>query len=50
MTDRLLPYYNDELEYLRRFGAEFSKQHPQDRWPFAARRRPLGRPARFTRD
>ncbi|MEL6106957.1 MAG: type VI secretion system baseplate subunit TssF [Planctomycetota bacterium] len=29
MTDRLLPYYNDELEYLRRFGAEFSRQHPK---------------------
>ncbi|MCO8121093.1 type VI secretion system baseplate subunit TssF [Stieleria sp. TO1_6] len=29
MTDRLLPYYNDELQYLRRFGAEFAQEHPK---------------------
>ena len=29
MTDRLLPYYNEELQYLRRFGAEFAKEHPK---------------------
>ena len=29
MTDRLLPYYNRELEYLRRFGAEFAREHPK---------------------
>ncbi|MEM9587991.1 MAG: type VI secretion system baseplate subunit TssF, partial [Planctomycetota bacterium] len=29
MTDRLLPYYNSELEFLRRFGAQFAKEHPK---------------------
>ena len=29
MTDRLLPYYNQELQYLRRFGAEFAREHPK---------------------
>ena len=29
MTDRLLPYYNQELQYLRRFGAEFAAEHPK---------------------
>ena len=29
MTDRLLPYYNQELQYLRRFGAEFAQEHPK---------------------
>ncbi|MDM4016147.1 type VI secretion system baseplate subunit TssF [Roseiconus lacunae] len=29
MTDRLLPYYNQELQFLRRFGSEFAKQHPK---------------------
>lgn len=29
MTDRLLPYYNRELEFLRRFGAEFAREHPK---------------------
>lgn len=29
MTDRLLPYYNRELEFLRRFGAEFAAEHPK---------------------
>lgn len=29
MTDRLLPYYNQELEFLRRFGAQFAAEHPK---------------------
>jgi type VI secretion system protein ImpG len=29
MTDRLLPYYNQELQFLRRLGAEFAKDHPK---------------------
>ena len=29
MNDELLPYYNRELAYLRRLGAEFSKAHPK---------------------
>jgi type VI secretion system protein ImpG len=29
MTDRLLPYYNQELDYLRRFGAQFAQEHPK---------------------
>ena len=29
MTDRLLPYYNEELQYLRRIGAEFAQEHPK---------------------
>jgi type VI secretion system protein ImpG len=28
MTDELLPYYNQELVYLTRLGAEFAEQHP----------------------
>lgn len=29
MTDQLLPYYNQELEFLRRFGAQFAAEHPK---------------------
>ena len=29
MVDRLLPYYNRELTYLRRQGAEFADAHPR---------------------
>ena len=29
MTERLLPYYQQELEFLKRFGAEFAKEHPK---------------------
>ena len=29
MTDRLLPYYNQELDFLRRFGAQFAQEHPK---------------------
>ncbi len=29
MTDRILPYYNQELEFLRRFGAQFAEEHPK---------------------
>ncbi|MEJ2755499.1 MAG: type VI secretion system baseplate subunit TssF, partial [Gammaproteobacteria bacterium] len=29
MDDRLLSYYNRELAYLRRLGAEFAEQHPK---------------------
>ena len=29
MTDRILPYYNQELEFLRRFGAQFAQEHPK---------------------
>jgi type VI secretion system protein ImpG len=29
MTDTLLPYYNRELSYLRRLGAEFAEAHPK---------------------
>lgn len=29
MSDRLLPYYNQELEFLRRFGAQFAVEHPK---------------------
>src|SRR5262245_45378093 len=29
MTDELLPYYNRELSYLRRLGAEFARAHPK---------------------
>jgi type VI secretion system protein ImpG len=29
MTDTLLPYYNRELSYLRRLGAEFATAHPK---------------------
>ncbi len=29
MTDRLLPYYNQELDFLRRFGAQFAAEHPK---------------------
>lgn len=29
MSDELLPYYNRELAYLRRLGAEFADQHPK---------------------
>ena len=28
MADELLPYYNQELVYLTRLGAEFAEQHP----------------------
>jgi len=28
MTDKLLPYYNDELQYLRNMAEEFSKLYP----------------------
>ncbi|MCI0365254.1 MAG: type VI secretion system baseplate subunit TssF [Phycisphaerales bacterium] len=30
MTDELLPYYQRELSYLRRLGAEFADAHPDD--------------------
>ncbi|HXH04693.1 MAG TPA: type VI secretion system baseplate subunit TssF [Candidatus Competibacteraceae bacterium] len=29
MSDELLPYYNRELAYLRRLGAEFAEAHPK---------------------
>lgn len=29
MDDELLKYYNDELAYMRRLGAEFSERHPK---------------------
>ena len=29
MSDELLPYYERELGYLRRLGAEFARQHPK---------------------
>jgi len=29
MTERLLPYYNQELEFLRRFGSQFAAEHPK---------------------
>ena len=29
MTDQLLPYYNQELEFLKRFGAQFAVEHPK---------------------
>ncbi|MGO9108461.1 MAG: type VI secretion system baseplate subunit TssF [Thermoguttaceae bacterium] len=29
MSDELLPYYNRELAFLRRLGAEFAKAHPK---------------------
>jgi type VI secretion system protein ImpG len=29
MSDALLPYYNRELSYLRRLGAEFAEAHPK---------------------
>ena len=29
MTDQLLPYYNRELAFLRRLGAEFAEAHPK---------------------
>ncbi|TWT82314.1 hypothetical protein CA13_37760 [Planctomycetes bacterium CA13] len=29
MSDRLLPYYNQELEFLRRFGSQFATEHPK---------------------
>ncbi len=29
MTDELLPYYNRELSFLRRLGAEFARTHPK---------------------
>jgi type VI secretion system protein ImpG len=29
MTDQLLPYYNRELTFLRRLGAEFAQAHPK---------------------
>jgi type VI secretion system protein ImpG len=29
MTDQLLPYYNQELEFLRRFGSQFAAEHPK---------------------
>ena len=29
MTDRLQPYYESELQFLRRFGAEFAEAHPK---------------------
>ena len=28
MTDKLLPYYNNELQYLRNMAEEFSKLYP----------------------
>ena len=29
MSDELLPYYNRELAFLRRLGAEFAEAHPK---------------------
>src|SRR5688572_3167483 len=29
MSDELLPYYNRELSYIRRLGAEFADTHPK---------------------
>ncbi|MCX7425639.1 MAG: type VI secretion system baseplate subunit TssF, partial [Planctomycetia bacterium] len=29
MTDELLPYYNRELAFIRRLGAEFAESHPK---------------------
>lgn len=29
MSDELLPYYNRELAYLRRLGAQFAEEHPK---------------------
>ena len=29
MSDELLPYYNRELAYIRRLGAEFAEAHPK---------------------
>ncbi|NOX52922.1 MAG: type VI secretion system baseplate subunit TssF, partial [Planctomycetes bacterium] len=29
MTDELLPYYQRELTYIRKLGAEFARQHPK---------------------
>ena len=28
MTDKLLPYYNEELEYFRKVAPEFARNHP----------------------
>jgi len=29
MGDELLPYYNQELSYIRHLAAEFAKDHPK---------------------
>ena len=29
MTDELLPYYHNELSFLRRLGNEFAEAHPK---------------------
>ncbi|HUT09706.1 MAG TPA: type VI secretion system baseplate subunit TssF [Thermoguttaceae bacterium] len=29
MSDELLPYYNRELAFIRRLGAEFAEAHPK---------------------
>ena len=29
MSDELLPYYNRELSFIRRLGAQFAKDHPK---------------------
>ena len=29
MTDELLPWYNRELAFIRRIGAEFARSHPK---------------------
>ena len=29
MSDALLPYYNEELTYIRSMAAEFAKSHPK---------------------
>ena len=39
MSDELLPYYNRELTFIRRLGAEFAEAHPEDRRAAAARGR-----------
>ena len=29
MSDELLPFYNRELSYIRRLGAQFANEHPK---------------------
>ena len=49
MSDRLLPYYNNELDALRRLGAEFAKTHPNVAGRFADRPRTVSRTLTWAR-
>ena len=50
MSDELLPYYNRELTFIRRLGAEFAESHPKIAGRLRLGPDAVGRPPRRTID